>query len=70
MSSYNPYKPLATLKGGRSKSTFKFFWNTEDHYIYLEKSGFFGGASKVRTPHYASSWEMAYHAAEAYAHSK
>lgn len=65
MSSFNPYKPLATLKGKRSNNTFKFFWNTEDHHIYIERSGMFG-SSKIKIGQIASSWEMAYHAAEAY----
>ncbi|HVX91022.1 MAG TPA: hypothetical protein VHC20_05365 [Candidatus Paceibacterota bacterium] len=59
------FKPLATLHGGRTKKKFKFFWNTENHHVYLEQSGFFG-SSKVKTGAVASSWEMAYHAAEAY----
>lgn len=70
MPSYNPYKPLVTLKGKQSKRTFRLFWNTEDHYVYVEKTGFLGSTTKVRTPHYTSSWEMAYHAAEAYVYDK
>jgi hypothetical protein len=69
MSSFNPFKPLGTLHGGRTKKPFKFFWNTENHYVYIERSGFFG-SSKERTNHLTSSWEMAYHAAEAYVHDK
>jgi hypothetical protein len=69
MSSFNPYKPLATLKGKRSKATFKFFWNAEDKHIYIEKSGFFS-SSKVKLGQIASSWDMAYHAAEAYVFDK
>ncbi len=62
-------KPLATLRGGRTKKAFKFFWNTENHHVYLEQSGFFG-SSKVKTDMIASSWEMGYHAAEAYVHDR
>ena len=69
MSSYNPFKPLATLRGGQSKRPIKFFWNTENHYVYYEQSGFFG-SSKVKSKYMTSSWEMAYHAAESYAFEK
>jgi hypothetical protein len=69
MSSYNPFRPLGTLLGGRTKHPFKFFWNTENHHVYVEQGGFFG-SSKVKTNLFAAHWEMAYHAAEAYAHDK
>jgi hypothetical protein len=59
------FKPLASLRGRRTKKVFKFFWHTENHCIYIEQSGFFS-SSKARTGAMASSWEMAYHAAEAY----
>ena len=65
----NDFKPLATLHGGRTKKAFKFFWNPENHSVYIEQSGFFG-SSKVKTGIVASRWEMAYHAAEAYVFDK
>lgn len=56
------FKPLATLRGGRTKKSFKLFFNPENHCIYIEQSGFFS-SSKVKTGAMASSWEMAYHRA-------
>ena len=69
-SSSSDYKPLATLRGGRTKKVFKFFWNTENHYVYLEKPVTFFTSPKEKTSIMASSWEMAYHAAEAYVHDR
>jgi hypothetical protein len=65
----NELKPLGTIRGGRSKRPFKFFWHPKDHHVYVEKSGFFS-SSKEKTGIYASSWEMAYHAAESYVFDK
>lgn len=63
------FKPLATLRGGRTKKSFKFFWNQENHTVYIEQASFFS-SSKVKTGIIASSWQMAYHAAEAYVFDK
>lgn len=63
------FKPLAILRARRSKNTFKFFWNTENHYVYIEEKDWLG-SRKVKTKIIASSWEMAYHAAEAYVFEK
>lgn len=68
-SSSTEFKPLATLKGGRTQRPYKFFWNTRTHSVYIEQSGFFS-SSKVKTDIVASSWEMAYHAAEAYVYDR
>jgi len=58
--------PLATLRGSRTKKAYKFFWNPENHGVYLEKPTTLFGSSKEKTSITASSWEMAYHAAESY----
>ena len=60
-------KPLGTIRGKRSKKPFKFFWHSKDHHVYIEQTSFLCGSSKVKTGVIASNWEMAYHAAEAYA---
>jgi hypothetical protein len=62
-------KPLGTIRGGRSKKPFKFFWSPKDHHVYVEQSGFFS-SSKAKTGMMASSWEMAYHAAEAHVYQR
>lgn len=62
-------KPLATLRGGRTKKVFKFFWNTRNHHVYLERPAFFG-SSIDKLPLIASSWEMAYHSAESYVYDR
>jgi hypothetical protein len=62
-------KPLGTLRGGRSKRPFKFYWSPQNHHVYREVSGFFG-SSKEKTSLIGSSWEMAYHAAEAHVYDK
>lgn len=64
------FKPLATLHGKRTKKTYKFLWNTENHCVYIEEKSTFGFPKKVKTSITASSWEMAYHAAEAYVFEK
>ena len=64
------FKPLATLHGKRTNKTYKFYWHTENHNIYRDETTFFGGTSKEKIGQVASSWEMAYHAAEAYVHDK
>lgn len=62
-------QPIGTIRGGRSKTPYKFFWNKATHHLYIERAGFFG-SKKEQLSTMASSWEMAYHAAEAYAWSK
>jgi hypothetical protein len=62
-------KPLGTIRSKRSKKAYRFFWNPANHHVYIERPSFFG-SSKERTGHVASSWEMAYHAAEAYAYDR
>ncbi len=69
MTSTSEFKPIATLRGGRTKKPFKLYWNTENHHIYVERSGFFS-TTKEKIGSFASSWEMAYHAAEAYIYDK
>lgn len=62
-------KPLGTIRGRRSKKPYKFFWHSKDHHVYVEQMGFFS-SSKVKTGLIASSWEMAYHAAESYVYDR
>ena len=62
-------KPLGTIRGKRSKKPYKFFWSPKNHHVYIERSGFFS-STKEKTGHLASSWEMAYHAAEAYVYDR
>jgi len=62
-------KPLGTLRGRSSKKPYKFFWHPKDHHVYIEQAGFFS-SSKVKTGLMASSWEMAYHAAESYVYDR
>ena len=63
---------IGQLQGGKTKKTFKVYWNPDTKRVLVEQpgSGFFGGSSLTDTKSVTSSAEMAMHAAEAYLYNR